>query len=108
MTVAEATPEIDIDAIEHPSDRAFLGNPKGLGYLAFVEGCERLSYYSMQTLLVLYMVNYLLLPQHEGGVIGLAWVKSGYGLDGHTPASCIFGAFTDSLYLPPVNWQTVR
>src|SRR3546814_12171060 len=82
MTVAEATPEIDIDAIEHPSDRAFLGHPKGLGYLAFVEGCERFSYYSMQTLLVLYMVNYLLLPQHAGGVIGLDWVKSVYGLDG--------------------------
>ena len=41
-------------------DRAFLGHPKGLGFLGFTEACERFSYYSMQTLLVLYMVNYLL------------------------------------------------
>jgi proton-dependent oligopeptide transporter, POT family len=32
MTAAEATPELDI--VDH-SDRAFLGYPKGLGYLAF-------------------------------------------------------------------------
>src|SRR3546814_44840 len=102
MTVAEATPEIDIDAIEHPSDRAFLGHPKGLGYLAFVEGCERFSYYSMQTLLVLYMVNYLLLPQHAGGVIGLDWVKSVYGLDGQPLASRIFGDYTALVYLTPI------
>lgn len=53
MTVADATPELDAPA----HDRAFLGHPKGLGYLSFVEGCERFSYYSMQTLLVLYMVK---------------------------------------------------
>jgi len=40
-------------------DRAFFGHPKGLGFLSFTEGCERFSYYSMQTLLVLYMVKYL-------------------------------------------------
>ena len=54
MTVAEATP--DLEQTER-SDRAFLGHPKGLGYLGFTEGCERFSYYSMQTLLVLYMDN---------------------------------------------------
>ena len=79
MTIAEATPEIDL---ADRSDRAFLGHPKGLGYLAFVEGCERFSYYSMQTLLVLYMVKYLLLPENAAGVIGLDWMKGWYGLDG--------------------------
>ena len=59
MTVADATP--DLEHIDQ-SDRAFLGHPKGLGYLSFVEACERFSYYSMQTLLTLYMVNYLLVP----------------------------------------------
>ena len=54
MSVADATP--DIEHIDQ-SDRAFLGHPTGLGYLGFTEGCERFSYYSMQTLLVLYMVN---------------------------------------------------
>ncbi|HEU4877168.1 MAG TPA: MFS transporter, partial [Sphingomicrobium sp.] len=60
MSIADATPDLDETLDRGPSDRAFLGHPKGLGYLAFVEGCERFSYYSMQTLLTLYMVNYLL------------------------------------------------
>ena len=47
MTVAEATP--DFEAVADRNDRAFLGHPKGLGYLAFIEACERFSYYSMQT-----------------------------------------------------------
>jgi POT family proton-dependent oligopeptide transporter len=51
------------DTSEHP-DRAFLGHPKGLGYLAFTEAWEQFSYYGMQTLLVLYMVKELLLPGH--------------------------------------------
>ena len=42
MTVADATPDFE-QGDAH--DRAFLGHPKGLGYLAFVEGCERFSYY---------------------------------------------------------------
>ena len=47
-----------------PADRAFLGHPKGLGYLAFAEGWERFSYYGMQTLLVLYMTQQLFTPGH--------------------------------------------
>src|SRR5579875_2311038 len=46
------------------NDRAFLGHPRGLGFLAFTEAWERFSYYGMQTLLLLYMVKYLLLPGH--------------------------------------------
>src|SRR3546814_4234118 len=60
------------------------------------------SYYTMLTLLVLYMVNYLLLPQHAGGVIGLDWVKSVYGLDGQPLASRIFGDYTALVYLTPI------
>ena len=101
MTAAEATPEIDAETVEH-ADRAFLGHPKGLGYLAFVEGCERFSYYSMQTLLVLYMVNYLLLPEHAGAVVGLDWVKGFYGLDGQPLASRLFGDYTSLVYLTPI------
>ncbi|MEQ1551501.1 peptide MFS transporter [Sphingorhabdus sp.] len=99
MTIAEATPEIDLAG---RSDRAFLGHPKGLGYLAFVEGCERFSYYSMQTLLVLYMVKYLLLPENAAGVIGLDWLKGWYGLDGQPLASKIFGDYTSLVYLTPI------
>lgn len=99
MTIAEATPDFEERG---PADRAFLGHPKGLGYLAFVEGCERFSYYSMQTLLVLYMVKYLLLPEHAAGVIGLDWLKGWYGLDGQPLASKIFGDYTSLVYLTPI------
>lgn len=79
MTAAEASPAIEPATLEKAAhDRAFLGHPKGLGYLAFVEGCERFSYYSMQTLLVLYMVKYLLLPENIGKVIGLDWLRDNY------------------------------
>lgn len=101
MTVAEAAPELDVDT---NSDKAFLGHPKGLAYLAFVEGCERFSYYSMQTLLVLYMVKYLLLPENAAGIIGLEWLKANYyiGLEGQPLASKIFGDYTSLVYLTPI------
>lgn len=100
MTAAEATPELEAP----PHDRAFLGHPKGLGYLAFVEGCERFSYYSMQTLLVLYMVKYLLLPEHIGNVLGLQWLQAAAyaGKDGQPLASAIFGDYTSLVYLTPI------
>ncbi len=100
MSVAEATPEIEAPA----HDRAFLGHPKGLGYLAFVEGCERFSYYSMQTLLVLYMVKYLLVPERMAGVLGLTWAQGALynGLKGQPLASAIFGDYTSLVYLTPI------
>ncbi len=100
MTVAEATPELTAP----PHDCAFLGHPKGLGYLAFVEGCERFSYYSMQTLLVLYMTKYLLLPAHIGGVTGLSWLQQTLynGKEGQPLASAIFGDYTSLVYLTPI------
>ncbi len=100
MTAAEATPELDAG----PHDRAFLGHPKGLGYLAFVEGCERFSYYSMQTLLVLYMVKYLLLPANMGNVIGLQWLQQAAydGKEGQPLASAIFGDYSSLVYLTPI------
>src|SRR6059058_1224658 len=101
MSVAEATP--DIEHIDQ-SDRAFLGHPKGLGYLGFAEGCERFSYYSMQTLLVLYMVNYLLVPERMDGVIGLRWVQAHvyHGIAGQPLASAIFGTYTALVYATPI------
>jgi len=100
MSVAEATPELEAPA----HDRAFLGHPKGLGYLAFVEGCERFSYYSMQSLLVLYMTKYLLLPENVGSVAGLSWLRSWHyqGLEGQPLASAIFGDYTSLVYLTPI------
>jgi hypothetical protein len=54
------------------TDRAFLGHPVGLGWLAGSEFWERFSYYGMQALLVLYMTHQLLTPGHTENVIGFA------------------------------------
>jgi len=101
MTVAEATPDFE-QGDRH--DRAFLGHPKGLGFLGFTEACERFSYYSMQTLLTLYMVNYLLLPGHIEAVTGLAWLRGWHypGLDGQPLSSAIFGDYSSLVYLMPI------
>ena len=92
MSIAEATPDLEVEPTDR-NDRAFLGHPKGLGYLAFVEGCERFSYYSMQTLLTLYMVNYLLIPGRLENVVGLEWLRVNHydGLSGQPLSSAIFG-----------------
>ncbi|MDE2405188.1 MAG: peptide MFS transporter [Sphingomonadales bacterium] len=99
MTAPEATPEL-----APPHDRAFLGHPKGLGYLSLTEGCERFSYYSMQTLLVLYMVKYLLLPERMAGVAGLETLRTTLwgGLTGQPLASAIFGTYTALVYMTPI------
>ncbi|HEX8256274.1 MAG TPA: peptide MFS transporter [Allosphingosinicella sp.] len=105
MTLAEATPELDIARNDRNdrNDRAFLGHPKGLGYLAFTETWERFSYYGMQTLLVLYMVNELLLPGHVENIAGFEAFRSLYGdIDGQKLASAIFGTYTSLVYLTPI------
>jgi POT family proton-dependent oligopeptide transporter len=102
MTIAEATPSLTL--IDH-SDRAFFGHPKGLGYLAFTEAWERFSYYGMQTLLVLYMVQYLLLPGHIERVTLFEAFHSlplYRGLEGQPLASAIFGTYAASVYLTPI------
>ncbi len=108
MTVAEATPELQL---YDPEDRSFLGHPKGLGYLAFTEAWERFSYYGMQTLLVLYMVNFLLKPEEIGSVAGIEQLRSLYGgIDGQAFASAIFGTYAASVYLTPIlgGWVADR
>jgi POT family proton-dependent oligopeptide transporter len=54
----------------YQSDRAFLGHPRGLGYLAFSEGWERFSYYGMTALLALYGAQYLFKADHIGNIWG--------------------------------------
>ncbi|HTL67482.1 MAG TPA: peptide MFS transporter [Lacunisphaera sp.] len=92
------------------ADRAFLGHPRGLGYLGFTEAWERFSYYGMQTLLVLYMTRQLLLPGHVENIVGIGvfgrFLESVYG--GGQPmsivaqASAIFGLYTGLVYLTPI------
>ncbi len=96
-------------ATEFPvGDRAFLGHPRGLGYLGFAEAWERFSYYGMQTLLVLYMTRQLLLPGHVERVTGFrpfrALLEHVYGgpLSTVALASAIFGLYTGLVYLTPI------
>ncbi len=83
---------------DHAPD--FLGHPRGLWYLAFTEAWERFSYYGMQSLLVLYMVKYLLLPGHIEHVAAFDSFRQLYGgRAGQALASAIFGTYTASVYL---------
>lgn len=85
-----------------PADRAFLGHPKGLGYLAFAEAWERFSYYGMQSLLILYMAKQLLLPGHVENIAFFKEFSSLYGgLTGAPLASAIFGSYAALVYFTP-------
>ncbi len=87
--------------------RDLFGHPRGLTFLFTTEMWERFSYYGMRSLLVLYMTEYLLMPQHAGNVFGLAGVKSGleaiFGpLDVQPLSSQIYGFYTALVYLTPI------
>src|SRR4028118_1850217 len=101
MTAAEATPDLDLAADRN--DRAFLGHPKGLAYLAFTEAWERFSYYGMQALLVLYLVNYLLKPENIRNVALFEPLRSLYGgIDGQPPPSAIAGTHLPCAHPTPI------
>ncbi len=84
-----------------------LGHPPGLWVLAGAEAWERFSFYGMQALLTLYMIDHLLLPPYARDVPGLAWLRgmmetvSG-PLSAGAFASQIFGIYTASVYVTPV------
>lgn len=86
-------------------DRAFLGHPKGLAYLAFTEAWERFSYYGMQTLLVLYMVHQLLLPGHIEHIAGFDAFRSlidrKHNMSNQALASATFGLYAGLVYFTP-------
>jgi POT family proton-dependent oligopeptide transporter len=98
---AEPDDAAPLSGEEHKPD--FFGHPRGLWYLAFTEAWERFSYYGMQTLLVLYMVKYLLLPGRIEHVAAFGSFRKLYGgLDGQALASAIFGTYTALVYLTPI------
>jgi len=93
--------------VHNPEDRSFIGHPRGLGYIAFTEAWERFSYYGMQALLVLYMVNRLLHPGHIEHIAGFGpfrhLIESFRGpLSVQALASTIFGLYTGLVYLTPI------
>jgi POT family proton-dependent oligopeptide transporter len=95
--------------MHNPEDRSFIGHPRGLAYIAFAEAWERFSYYGMQALLVLYMVNRLLHPGHIEAVAGFGpfrhLLENIYRgpLSVQALASAIFGLYTGLVYLTPIG-----
>ena len=81
--------------IETQNDRSFVGHPMGLLTLAGTEMWERMSYYGMRALLVLFMV--------------LAIEDGGLGLTVAT-ASAIYGLYTGAVYFfgLPGGWIADR
>ena len=71
-------------ALPAPHERTFAGHPIGLVNLFFTEMWERLSYYGMRAILVLYMV---------------AAIKDGGLAMTNAEAANIFGLYTMSVYL---------
>src|SRR6478609_2301789 len=83
------------------------GHPKGLTVLFATEMWERFSYYGMASLLVLYLVKYLLLPGQVEAVIGYRAVKAAleslFGPLAPQPfASQVYGFYAGFAYLLPI------
>lgn len=89
--------------------KQYFGHPSGLFILFFAEMWERMSYYGMRALLVLYMVKYLFVdPARMDAVLGIdllrSIIKSGFGEEGIAAqpfASQIYGLYTGFVYLSP-------
>jgi len=98
---------MNISELAARRDRAFFGNPSGLGWLSATEFWERFSYYGMLTLLVLYMTHRLLTHGHVEHVIGLAALRRLLeSISGPlTPlalSSRIYGLYSGTVYLTPI------
>ncbi|HEY0270713.1 MAG TPA: peptide MFS transporter [Sphingomonas sp.] len=92
-------------ARDHAAD--LFGHPRGLFFLAGTELWERFSFYGMQALLVLYMVDWLLLPDHAAHVLGLATVRRAAEaisgpLGAQAFASELFGLYAGLAYFTPL------
>ena len=95
------------DVSAPPAAGDWLGHPKGLAVLFLTEMWERVSYYGMRSLLVLYMVNHLFVQPDAGAdVLGFDALKrtleSAFGV--MTPqalSSQIYGLYTGFVYLTP-------
>ena len=70
-----------------PSDKTFLGHPKGLFLLFFTELWERFSYYGMRGILMYYLTK--------------AVINGGIGFEDQT-AYLIYGVFTGLVYFTPL------
>ncbi len=90
------------------SEATWLGHPRGLFVLFMTEMWERMSYYGMRSLLVLYMVNHLFIQPDVGArVLGFDMVKGMYESLFHTSfaaqplGSWVYGLYTGFVYFTP-------
>jgi POT family proton-dependent oligopeptide transporter len=88
-------------------DRDLFGHPRGLLILAGTEFWERFSFYGMQSLLVLYMVEYLLLPGHIERIYGFSSLRRAIEaivgpLSIRALSTQIFGLYAGLVYLTPI------
>jgi POT family proton-dependent oligopeptide transporter len=99
---------IPMDAALPPAEGTFLGQPKGVAYLAMTEAWERFSFYGMRGLLILYMVQDLLLsPERVESIAGMsayrAWLEGVLGpMSTQAFASQTFGLYAGFVYFTPL------
>lgn len=88
-------------------EETWLGHPKGLFVLFLTEMWERMSYYGMRSLLVLYMVNHLFIRPDVGAkVLGFNALKhaleSAFGpMATQALSSQVYGLYTGFVYFTP-------
>ena len=88
-------------------EATLFGHPRGLTFLFTTEMWERFSYYGMRAILILYLVNFLLLPGHVETVFGYQAMKSLFEsfagpLDVQPFSSLIYGTYTALVYFTPL------
>ncbi|MBI1797424.1 MAG: peptide MFS transporter [Candidatus Eisenbacteria bacterium] len=96
-----------VETVAPPTERQFLGHPRGLFLLFFTEMWERFSYYGMRSLLVLYMVKHLFVQPDVGQrVLGFTALRGVlehfFGPLAVQPLSSqIYGLYTGFVYFTP-------
>jgi proton-dependent oligopeptide transporter, POT family len=88
--------------------KTILGHPGGLYVLFFTEMWERVSYYGMRALLILYMTDYLINRVHSGTTHVFGFMSLQRGLEAvfgpmavQPLASQIYGIYTGLVYFTP-------
>lgn len=90
-----------------PVEATWFGHPRGLAVLFVTEMWERMSYYGMRSLLVLYMVNHLFVRPDVGAeVLGFHALRraleSAFGpLGTQALSSQVYGLYTGFVYFTP-------
>jgi POT family proton-dependent oligopeptide transporter len=88
--------------------KTILGHPAGLFVLFFTEMWERFSYYGMRSILVLYMVNYLINSIHAGTSHVFGFMVLQHGIEAvfgpmkvQPLSSQIYGIYTGLVFFTP-------